>query len=166
MSKWRRVQMLCKDTVPKIRNKYSQKWNCAASFPIPIYIIPRSVHRGNIKNRSQIHKCGIWKKWDRPVSFLGIHKSDLLCSAWSKLHRRDWPSSDNWRWGWGGPACFDCSLTVMRGHPCVVNNVTEKDVFHVMIRHVKFGWEHSSSATTDDVFRLLSGATDGRTAHR
>ncbi len=39
-----------KDTVPKIRNKYSQKWNCAALFPIPtftylwaIYIFPWSV---------------------------------------------------------------------------------------------------------------------------
>ncbi len=25
--------MHCKDTVPKIWNKYSQKWNGAASFP-------------------------------------------------------------------------------------------------------------------------------------
>ncbi len=40
----------CKDSKPKIRNKYSQKWNCAPSVPIPtfvflwvIYIIPRSL---------------------------------------------------------------------------------------------------------------------------
>ncbi len=57
--------LYCKDTVPKSRNKYSQEWNCAASFPITklmylwaIYIFPRSVHlfwcsRNRIK-RSQV----------------------------------------------------------------------------------------------------------------
>jgi hypothetical protein len=32
-------------------------------------------------NRSRIHECGNWKP-GLAVSFLGIHKSDLLCSAW------------------------------------------------------------------------------------
>jgi hypothetical protein len=31
-------------------------------------------------NRSQIHECGNWLQ-GRAVSFMGIHKSDLLCSA-------------------------------------------------------------------------------------
>jgi hypothetical protein len=31
-------------------------------------------------NRSQIYKCRNWE-WGRAVSFLGIHKSDFLCSA-------------------------------------------------------------------------------------
>jgi hypothetical protein len=65
-----------KDTVPKIRNKYFQKWNCAASFQIPtsmylwtIYIFPQSVHLhccskigGQIVNYSQIHEYGNWER--------------------------------------------------------------------------------------------------------
>jgi|LakMenE18May11ns_1017448.scaffolds.fasta_scaffold9586978_1 hypothetical protein len=40
----------CKDTIPKIQNKYSQKGNCAVKVPIPtlmflwaIYLFPQSV---------------------------------------------------------------------------------------------------------------------------
>ncbi len=84
------VQVHCKDTVPKIGNKYSQKWNCAASFPFPtfmylwaiFYIFPRSVRLfccskigGPCEyiNRSQIHEC--WnREWGCAVSFLEIHK--------------------------------------------------------------------------------------------
>ncbi len=87
----------CKDMVPKIRNKSSQKWNWAVSFPVPtfmylweIYIFPRSVHLADGSwehiNRSQIHECGIWER-SRTVFFLGIHKSDLVCSVYNKAYR-------------------------------------------------------------------------------
>ncbi len=80
-----------KDTKPNIRNKYSQKWNFAATFPVPIFmylflvcLICCSKIGGLILgiyklNRSQIHECGNWER-GRAVSFLGIHKSDLICS--------------------------------------------------------------------------------------
>ncbi len=60
----------CKDIVPKIRNKYSQKWNCVASFTIPTWHI-RSKIGGPI--------MGIYKLLT--VSFLGTHKSDIVCRA-------------------------------------------------------------------------------------
>ncbi len=85
----------CKDIVLKIRNKCSQKWNCTAPFPIPtfmylweIYIFPGSVCLfccskidGPILGiYPPIHECGNWEA-GRIVSFLGIHKSDLLCGV-------------------------------------------------------------------------------------
>ncbi len=69
----------------KIRKKYYQKFNCAALFPIPtfiylwaFYIFLRSVRiiccskigGPIVGNRSQFH-----------FLCLGIHKSDLICSA-------------------------------------------------------------------------------------
>ncbi len=57
----------------KIANRYSQKWNRSASFPILISLVL-------ILSRSQIHECGNWEG-GRTASFLGIHKSDLVCSV-------------------------------------------------------------------------------------
>ena len=71
------------------RNKYSQKRNCAASFPSSsiyshdryTYFATKQADRSwEYVNRSQIHECRNWK-WGCPVSFLGIHKSDLLSSV-------------------------------------------------------------------------------------
>ncbi len=87
----------CTDSIPKIHNKYSQKWNCAASVPIltfmfqwAIYIFPRSVclfccrkiggRVVGIHKSSQKHESGNWD-WGHAVSFLEVHISDFLCSV-------------------------------------------------------------------------------------
>jgi hypothetical protein len=44
----------CKDTIPKIWNKYSQEWNCVASFQIP----------------TSLTDTWMWKLGIRPNSFL------------------------------------------------------------------------------------------------
>ncbi len=51
----------CKDSIPKIQNNYSQKWNW------------------NI-DRSQRHECGNLD-WGRAIPFPGMHKFKYLCSA-------------------------------------------------------------------------------------
>jgi hypothetical protein len=69
----------CKDTIPKIRKKYSQKWNCAAlrSRFLHSCICERFLYIPKIGmqnrctdpwekiNRSQIHKCGNWEQEPR-----------------------------------------------------------------------------------------------------
>ncbi len=87
----------CKEPIPKIRNKYSQKRNCATIVPISafmrlwsIYIFPRSIYLFCCRkyvdrsweyiNRSQTHECGNWD-WGRAIPRKGIHKWDFRYSA-------------------------------------------------------------------------------------
>ncbi len=71
---------------------WSQKWNCAALFPIStfmylwaIYIFPRSVHLFSwweYINLSQIHEFRNWKRGPA-VSFLGIFVSNSRYSVFA-----------------------------------------------------------------------------------
>ncbi len=87
----------CKEPIPKIGNKYSQKKNCAATVSIStfmclwaIYVQDRSAYSiplheicGPILeyiNRSQTHQCGNLD-WGRAILIKGIHKCDFLCSV-------------------------------------------------------------------------------------
>jgi hypothetical protein len=85
---------LCKEPMPKIRNKSSQKNNCAATNPIlifmclwAIYIFPRSIclfccrkyvdRSWKYINRSQKHECGNWN-WGHAIPRKGIHNGIFI----------------------------------------------------------------------------------------
>ncbi len=90
--------MHCKDTIPTIRNKSSQKRNCAATALISkfmclwaIYIFPRSICvfccrkicgpiLGIYKSITQTQECGNWD-WGRAIPRKGIHKWHFCCSV-------------------------------------------------------------------------------------
>jgi hypothetical protein len=91
--RWRRkaghcMQTHCNENSKQIFPKMKQH-SLVPNFHIPVSVsnlylttIERFIYfhdRSGI-NCSQVHECGNWEQ-GRAVSFLGIHKSDLVCSV-------------------------------------------------------------------------------------
>jgi hypothetical protein len=87
----------CKEPIPEIRNKYSQKRNCAATVTIStcmclwaIYIFPQWIclfccrkyvdRSWEYINRSQTHECVNWD-WGRAIRRKELHKWNFRCSV-------------------------------------------------------------------------------------
>ncbi len=92
----------CKDKMPKIWNKYSQKRNIGVSVPISTfmclwtnYIFPRWVcifcwrnyvdRSWKYINRSQTQECGNWG-WGRAIPRKGIYKRNCRCSVVDEIY--------------------------------------------------------------------------------
>jgi hypothetical protein len=93
----RLYSMHCKDTIPKIQNKYFPEKKLRVSVPIStficlwaIYIFPQLVCLFccrkicgpilGIYNRSQTLECGNWD-WGGAIPFLRKHKWDFRCNV-------------------------------------------------------------------------------------
>ncbi len=90
------TMICCKEPIQKIRNKYSQKSNCACAATVPLSTFmclwaickfPQSIccrkyvdRSWEYTNRSQTHEFGNWD-WGRAIPRKGIYKWDFLCSV-------------------------------------------------------------------------------------